>query len=93
MGDVRCVESSQRRWKREGSGEEKNRTQAELLREQTGIWRSADPLMGKQSFWEVRGAAGRRDGLTRRAATGTPRGAWSRGQRGRIRPSRWCSGG
>lgn len=25
-------------------------------------------------------------------ATGTPRGAWSRDQRGQKRPSRWCSG-
>lgn len=31
--------------------------------------------------------------LTRVAATGTPRGTWSRDQRGQKRPSRWCSGG
>lgn len=30
--------------------------------------------------------------LTRVAATGTPRGTWSRGRRGQKRPSRWCSG-
>ena len=30
--------------------------------------------------------------LTRVAATGTPRGTWSRGRRGQKHPSRWCSG-
>jgi hypothetical protein len=67
---------------------------------QSRTWRNAGLPMGKHSFSTVGKALNARQRterlgagmVTRAAATGTPRGAWSRGQRGQKRPSKWCSG-
>lgn len=79
-------------WKREGSGERKERDSGganSVCKAGHGGTRVSRRVSTQSGRFEEPLGSGM---VTPVPATGTPRGAWSRDQRGQKRPSRWCSG-